>query len=66
MINNSPKVSNFNRLFFKLNQFICNQPPILPGHRSTLTDGNEQSSPIHYCPQPVCVGGLLMNGRTDR
>ena len=28
MINNSPEVSNFNRLFLKLNQFICNQQPV--------------------------------------
>ena len=27
---NSPEVLNFNRLFLKLNRFICNQPPVLP------------------------------------
>jgi hypothetical protein len=30
MIGNSPEVSNFNRLFLKLNQFICNKLPVLP------------------------------------
>ena len=34
MTGNFPAVSNTNRLFLKLNRFICNQPPVLPGHRS--------------------------------
>ena len=29
MIGKSPEVSNFSRLFLKLNRFICNQPPVL-------------------------------------
>ena len=29
MIGNSPEVSNFIRLFLKLNRFICNQLPVL-------------------------------------
>jgi hypothetical protein len=32
-IGNSPAVLNFNRLFPKLNRFICNWLPVLPGHR---------------------------------
>ena len=27
---NSPEISNFTRLFLKLNRFICNRPPVLP------------------------------------
>jgi hypothetical protein len=34
MIGNSPAALNFNRLFLKLNQFICNELPVLPGHWS--------------------------------
>ena len=26
------EVLNFNMLFLELNRFICNQPPVLPGH----------------------------------
>ena len=36
MISNPPEVSNFNWLFLKLNQFICNQPPVFPEHRKSL------------------------------
>ena len=36
MISNFPAVLNFNRLFLKLNQFICNQLPVLPGHSCRL------------------------------
>ena len=32
MISKFPEVLNFNRLFLKLNQFISNEPPVLPGH----------------------------------
>ena len=32
MIGNFPDVLNFNRLFLKLNRFICNYLPVLPGH----------------------------------
>ena len=32
MIGNFPAVFNFNRLFLKLNQFICNYLPVLPEH----------------------------------
>ena len=34
MIGNSPEFSNFNQLFLKLNQLICNQLPVLLGHSS--------------------------------
>ena len=34
MIGNFPAVLNFNRLFLKLNRFICNLLPVLPDHRS--------------------------------
>ena len=34
MIGNFPAVVNFNRLFLKLNRFICNKLPVLPDHRS--------------------------------
>jgi hypothetical protein len=35
-ISNSPEVSNFNRLFLKLNRFICNYKPlVLPGRWSS-------------------------------
>ena len=41
MINNLTVVLNFNRLFFKLNRFICNQLPVLsdhcPLHKSLMT-----------------------------
>jgi hypothetical protein len=30
MIGNPPEVLNFNRLFLKLNQFICNKLSVLP------------------------------------
>ena len=33
MIGNFHAVVNFNRLFLKLNRFICNQLLVLPGHR---------------------------------
>ena len=36
MIGNSHQVSNFSRLFLKLNRFICNQPPVLPEPCITL------------------------------
>ena len=36
MISNFPVVLNFNRLFLKLNRFICNQLPVLPNHRIDL------------------------------
>ena len=32
MIGNFPAVLNFNRLFLKLNRFICNLLPVLPDH----------------------------------
>ena len=32
MVGNFPAVLNFNRLFLKLNRFICNQLPVLPDH----------------------------------
>ena len=32
MIGNFPAVLNLNRLFLKLNRFICNQLPVLPDH----------------------------------
>ena len=34
MMGKFPAVFNFNRLFLQLNQFICNQVPVLPDHRS--------------------------------
>ena len=34
MIGKFPEVLNFNRLFLELNRFTCNQPPVLPGHRT--------------------------------
>ena len=36
MIGNFPAVLNFNRLFLKLNRFICNQLPVLPDHRTIV------------------------------
>ena len=33
LIGNFPADLNFNRLFLKLNWFICNQLPVLPNHR---------------------------------
>ena len=33
MIDTSRKVSNFNRLFLKPNQFVYKKPPVVPGHR---------------------------------
>ena len=32
VIGNSPEVLNSNRLFLKLNRFICNYLPVLPDH----------------------------------
>ena len=32
MMGNFPEVLNFNWLFLKLNQFICNEQPVLPVH----------------------------------
>ena len=32
MIGNFPAVLNFNRLFLKLNRFVCNELPVLPDH----------------------------------
>ena len=32
MMGKFPNVLNFNRLFLKLNRFICNLPPVLPEH----------------------------------
>ena len=32
MINNFPAVLNSNRLFLKLNRFICNELPVLLDH----------------------------------
>jgi hypothetical protein len=32
----------------------------LPKQRSTHTSGSERSSPVHYCPSPICVGNLLV------
>ena len=32
MVGNFPAVFNFNRLFLKLNRFICDQLPVLPDH----------------------------------
>jgi hypothetical protein len=37
VIGNSLKVLNFNWSFLKLNQFIYNQPPVLPDHRVQQT-----------------------------
>ena len=34
MINNFPTFLNFNQLFLKLKQLICNWPPVLPDHSS--------------------------------
>ena len=39
MIGNFPAILNINRLFLKLNRFICNQPPVLPDHRSECVVG---------------------------
>ena len=39
MFSNFPAVLNFNRLFLKPNQFICNQLPVLPDHRSKPKTG---------------------------
>ena len=36
MIGNFPAILNFNRFFLKLSQFICNQLPVLPDHRSEV------------------------------
>ena len=33
MIGKFHEVLNFNRLFFELDRFICNEPPVLPRHR---------------------------------
>ena len=44
MIGHSPKVQNFNWLFLKLNRFICNQLPVLPGQWSRPYDGNQERS----------------------
>ena len=35
MIGNFPAILKFNRLFLKLNRFICNYLPVLPDHRIT-------------------------------
>ena len=32
MVGYFPEVLHFNRLFLKLNRFICNQMPVLPDH----------------------------------
>ena len=32
MIGNPTEISNSNRSFLQLNRFICNSPPVLPGH----------------------------------
>ena len=36
MIGNSPEDLNSNRLFVKLNWFICNQLPVLLDHRACV------------------------------
>ena len=50
MVDNSPEVSNFNWLNLKLNQFLCNKPPVLPEHRLRPTiylECSEQASDLH-------------------
>ena len=39
MIGKFTEVLNFNRLFFELNQFICNYPPVLSDIESTRGGG---------------------------
>ena len=36
MIGNFPTILDFNRLFLKLNQFICNKLPFLRNHRAKV------------------------------
>ena len=38
MIGNFPAVFNFNRLFLKLNKFVCNKLPVLADHREEVDD----------------------------
>ena len=51
---NSPEVlMNFNRLYLKLNRFICNQPPVLPEQWSG------SCSYIIYIPTRFTIGSCL-------
>ena len=63
-IGNFPAVSNFNRFFLKLNQFICNQPPVLPDHWISPVHGSCGVGSGHKCNQPtdriLCRSWLLL------
>ena len=51
-IGNSCELSIFDRLFLKLGQFICNEPPVLPGGHEAYK-GNDLLKPV------VCMINLL-------
>ena len=42
MIGNSREVSNFHRLLLKLNRFMHNSLPVLPGHSFTHTSNKQR------------------------
>ena len=48
MIGNFPAVLNFNRLFLKLDRFICNSLPVLPDHRCGLL-GSKVAAEASLC-----------------
>ena len=50
MVGNFPALLNFNRLFLKLNRFICNYLPVLPDHCLRLgSHDNETLTPLLLC-----------------
>jgi hypothetical protein len=48
MMCNAHEFSNFDRLFLKLNRFICNLPPVLPEPWSS-SSSNSQPPPLPLC-----------------
>jgi hypothetical protein len=54
MIGNFPAILNFNRLFLKLNSFICNYLPVLPDHRVQM-NGNRFATGQETLRKPVEV-----------
>ena len=44
MIRTSPEVLNFNRLFLKLNQFICNSQPVIAWYAFEIPESKTTSS----------------------
>ena len=69
IVSEIPEVLNSNRLCYELDRFICNSPPVLPGHKSwSSTKVSHGAHGLQKKPMPTirCIYcGVLMSWWND-